>query len=862
MITVTNILVTFSFVLASICVKIKYKFNGDIIMKDYLGKGYLRKKENIYTFVKIDPDLLILTGYRGLEKDNDLFSYIKSEEKDNVIKNLQLARKNVDEPIVFDVTCFDSSASEINVNLEMSYDSKSELYVVKVIKINNFSFRKDFFLNAFNSMDNIIFIMDKRFKLIYCSNKIKQLLNIDNKEFSTLTYREKCKLIINSYIKSKGKDDYYQLLYHITDGNDNEDYIDYLIEKVNNTVIALKNEAYRISINKYKTQSYTNYTMVLNNSQGEFRNRELAKIYFKLFSKVVNSSNAMSFVYHPNNDTLEISGNKGQEVRFLNLYMGNDHMVVSNAIEKMKNNLSEIDDFNKLKAYKEVVFTNKGINEVEFSYTDKHHQQNKINLISISLFNSSGELEEVIGYGVNLLTQDKVKKAAILFKAFYENYVSQAISAYLINVTQNKLLKYYDIKNSIESVDLDIDYENNFLTELKKVAHKDDYDQCLYNCERKTIIENYHSDLTEYSFIYRTYIKNQYVNVKTTISTIKCNNDIYALMRTKRFDEEREDLVLELTDLDSLTNLIGRRKAIDLAKKRLDEGKLVALFIINIDNFKTINDTYGHNYGDTILQAVAGRLKNCFRKNDIVSRLDGDEFWVFCNNMDAVQAKRKSNFVLSTLSDTYNALGKIITITVSIGANCGQNISFDNLYEHSDLALYRSKKCGKNLYTVNINDEYYTKAVTNFNGVYINELLAIFNNSFVKSILANVPLKKSLIDSTKQIELNFDVIRTSLYSIGEKPNDLVCIYKNCRTGYHDVTKKVTQIVKNDISTDYLKIFTNKKYVTDRDNVLVDKYVNIYKSISKTKAFIIYPIADKFNNIFAFACFDFNKELEI
>lgn len=127
------------------------------------------------------------------------------------------------------------------------------------------------------------------------------------------------------------------------------------------------------------------------------------------------------------------------------------------------------------------------------------------------------------------------------------------------------------------------------------------------------------------------------------------------------------------------------------------------LFIIDIDNFKAINDNLGHHFGDFVLKEVASDIKNCFRKNDILGRIGGDEFIVAmkdCNDIDI--AIEKASQICNSLQKVYYSNDTSYSISSSIGiVLCPEDgATFEELYQRADKALYKSKEGGKNRFTI------------------------------------------------------------------------------------------------------------------------------------------------------------------
>ena len=173
-----------------------------------------------------------------------------------------------------------------------------------------------------------------------------------------------------------------------------------------------------------------------------------------------------------------------------------------------------------------------------------------------------------------------------------------------------------------------------------------------------------------------------------------------------KFRNEKNDLKKKVrTDyLTKISNVNGLQKSINLF---IDEegSKLIGatMFIIDVDCFKEVNDTFGHGRGDEVLMRVGRELSKSFRGGDIVGRLGGDEFMVFSPTLkgydNVVQKAKELN---ETLSSRIEEDGKTVVISVSVGiAEYPQDAeTYDDLYKMADKALYFVKEHGKNGYCV------------------------------------------------------------------------------------------------------------------------------------------------------------------
>ena len=159
---------------------------------------------------------------------------------------------------------------------------------------------------------------------------------------------------------------------------------------------------------------------------------------------------------------------------------------------------------------------------------------------------------------------------------------------------------------------------------------------------------------------------------------------------------------------DDLTQLPNRRLLLDRLQQALAacerSGRRGALLLIDLDNFKELNDTWGHDHGDLLLQLVAQRLNGCIREMDTAARLGGDEFVVMLTDLseDPGEAIRQTEAVgrkiLVSLNQSYQLHAKERHSTPSIGVAffSRQRKSVDEVLKQADLAMYQSKSAGRN----------------------------------------------------------------------------------------------------------------------------------------------------------------------
>jgi diguanylate cyclase (GGDEF)-like protein/PAS domain S-box-containing protein len=169
-----------------------------------------------------------------------------------------------------------------------------------------------------------------------------------------------------------------------------------------------------------------------------------------------------------------------------------------------------------------------------------------------------------------------------------------------------------------------------------------------------------------------------------------------------------EDEIKNLAFYDPLTRLPNRRLLLDRLKQALASStrnkRYGALLFVDLDNFKTLNDTLGHYIGDLLLQQVALRLATCVREGDTVARLGGDEFVVMLEDLSenskeaATQAETVGEKILLTLNQSYQLATREHRNTPSIGVTLfsDHQETIDELLKRADLAMYQAKAAGRN----------------------------------------------------------------------------------------------------------------------------------------------------------------------
>ncbi|WP_420962761.1 GGDEF domain-containing protein [Brucella sp. IR073] len=164
----------------------------------------------------------------------------------------------------------------------------------------------------------------------------------------------------------------------------------------------------------------------------------------------------------------------------------------------------------------------------------------------------------------------------------------------------------------------------------------------------------------------------------------------------------RSESLAQAALTDGLTGMQNRRYFDEALKEYLAQfgriDKPVGLMILDLDHFKAINDTYGHDVGDAVLREVARCLKDYTRYHDVVARLGGEEFAVVVSNMEKELLVKLANRIRKAIADlTITIDDACLKVTTSIGvAEWDRRESWQDFYRRADQLLYQAKNMGRN----------------------------------------------------------------------------------------------------------------------------------------------------------------------
>jgi len=201
-----------------------------------------------------------------------------------------------------------------------------------------------------------------------------------------------------------------------------------------------------------------------------------------------------------------------------------------------------------------------------------------------------------------------------------------------------------------------------------------------------------------------------WLHLESTIADMRDDPDIHGVVLTSRDVTERRASEAQLRHRafhDPLSQLPNRALFYDRSEHALHrgarEGHLVAVCILDLDDFKAVNDSLGHAAGDELLVSVAQRLRGCLRTGDTAARLGGDEFGILIEGIaERSEAIQVADRLLSAMRQRFDVAGELLDVLPSVGLAIGEghDVLVEDLLRHADVAMYAAKNNGKGRYEV------------------------------------------------------------------------------------------------------------------------------------------------------------------
>lgn len=407
---------------------------------------------------------------------------------------------------------------------------------------------------------------------------------------------------------------------------------------------------------------------------------------------------------------------------------------------------------------------------------------------------------ELLGYKEKTEVLQQTMEKERQYRTTIDKNVFQIIE---VNFNKNELISgFEDYEDQIgERVH---DYSKMLEFMIQTSVHSEDKGEFMKYLSPITAVKEFEMGKTEISFDYRRLLPDaNYVWMRVLMALMRDtqSEDVKGFVQIKNIDvEKKQQIELQYkAERDLLTGLYNKGTTEMLISKQLtsyrDNAICGVLFIIDIDDFKTINDRLGHLYGDAVLSELSESLRRIFRDCDIVGRIGGDEFLVFIEGLQSEHMiiKKAQNICKEFLRTYANEKNEDYTVSSSVGiAVCPKDgESFEELFKCADAALYTTKAQGKNgysFYNQNLEMPYVsTRTAIDTHGVAQKS----FKNNrieYVFRLLYGCEDTKIAIESVLElIAKNFGFSRANIFEFNELSTHFNGIFEWCAIGIDSVS---------------------------------------------------------------------------
>lgn len=198
-----------------------------------------------------------------------------------------------------------------------------------------------------------------------------------------------------------------------------------------------------------------------------------------------------------------------------------------------------------------------------------------------------------------------------------------------------------------------------------------------------------------------TFIKHYETLLATFLGLIVLSLMIYLAHSNSRENK----YLIHLSEIDPLTSVFNKETTQKLIDQKLKNHEHFCFLILDVDDFKSVNDNYGHAVGDKVLKNLSDLFKNHFRQTDIVGRIGGDEFIILIEDEHIAESRIQSLLKKVNTLKIEELQDFKLSISVGMAFAPSNGTTFMELYRHADHALYQTKRTGKNDYKIYRNDE-------------------------------------------------------------------------------------------------------------------------------------------------------------
>lgn len=340
---------------------------------------------------------------------------------------------------------------------------------------------------------------------------------------------------------------------------------------------------------------------------------------------------------------------------------------------------------------------------------NRNGEERWVEICCTTIFDEAGRAIKAIGISKDISEQKRLESSYQNERELQEIMTAGFLRVFEVNVTKNRLILIdKETAGKLSSPAEQGIYDHILQATLAKIHP--DFQKKVYeamNC--RALHEAYARGIHTSNVEYRLKTKGCYRWISASIQLLKKegSTDIYARVFLKdiQAQKEKEEQLQKEVHIDALTGTYNRKGIIthiEEALRKNPEG-ICACMTLDIDNFKEVNDTFGHLYGDAVLSETAKSIQKLCRSDTLIGRLGGDEFIAFFPCLQSEEALRyAAERLQKALMNTYTSGSHMVKTSISMGIAFypRHGTSFTELYNKADIAMYHGKRNGKNKWII------------------------------------------------------------------------------------------------------------------------------------------------------------------
>lgn len=340
---------------------------------------------------------------------------------------------------------------------------------------------------------------------------------------------------------------------------------------------------------------------------------------------------------------------------------------------------------------------------------NRNGEERWVEIRCTTIFDEAGRAIKAIGISKDISEQKRLESSYQNERKLQEIMNAGFLSVFEINVTQNRMILIdKEAAAKLSSPPEEGVYDEILQAALSKI-HPDFQKKVYEKMNCRALHLAYMRGIHTCNVEYRLKRKGCYHWINASIQLLKKDSsaDIFARVFLKdiQAQKEKEEKLQKEVHIDALTGAYNRKGIITHIEELLRQNPeaISACVSLDIDNFKEVNDTFGHLYGDAVLSETAKKIQKLCRNDTLIGRLGGDEFVAFFPRLQSEEVLMHAvERLQSALVNTYTSGSHMVKTSVSMGISFypRHGTTFTELYDKADIAMYHCKRNGKNGWTV------------------------------------------------------------------------------------------------------------------------------------------------------------------